>query len=100
VTNNSAPSYIRAGHTWAPATSSRNKGCRLPSPLGVISDATRCTTQPSFSTGAAGAGFSYGHGFVDTPHKEAGAYRWIVGNITQHPEVSVSVYTQTTGARS
>ena len=54
------------GRQWAPATSATNKGC-----------------------------FSYGHSFANTSHKESVAYRWIVGNITRHPEISVSVYTQT-----
>jgi hypothetical protein len=60
------------GHMWAPAESSNtasnpnDKGC-----------------------------FSYGHQFVNTSSDEARAYQWILGNITEHPEISVSIYTQT-----
>lgn len=37
-----------------------------------------------------------GHDLANTSSKEAEVYEWIVGNITAHPEVSVSVWTQTT----
>eukprot|EP01051_Picozoa_sp_SAG22_P008114 SAG22_NODE_601_length_8666_cov_7.089413_5_plen_669_part_00 len=65
------------GHMWAPAP---------PGPA-----------PPPGSKAAAGnrGCFSYGHSFVSTPADEAEVYRWIVGNISRHPEVSVSVYTQT-----
>lgn len=59
------------GHMWAPMDPLRvnldNKGC-----------------------------FSYGHQYVKNASDEARAYEWIVGNITLHPEISASVYTQTT----
>eukprot|EP01047_Picozoa_sp_COSAG01_P089885 COSAG01_NODE_21870_length_881_cov_1.843990_1_plen_67_part_10 len=53
------------GHQWAPPTSDTNRGC-----------------------------FSYGHSFANTSADEAAAYLWIVGNLTAHPEISASIYTQ------